>query len=61
MLRDTEYDDQIEADDEESEDEGATNGGPMDTDDMIEDLYGDDEEDEEDDTDEAVKQAWGGI
>jgi hypothetical protein len=33
----------------------------MDTDDMIEDLHGDDEEDEEDDTDEAVKQAWGAI
>jgi hypothetical protein len=60
MLRDAEYDDQIEADDEES-DEGATVGGPMDTDDMIEDLYGDDEEDDEDETDEAVRQAWGGI
>jgi hypothetical protein len=59
MLRDAEYDDQIETDEEESEDEGA--GGPMDTDDMIEDLYGDDEEDEDDDTDQAVKQAWGGI
>ncbi len=62
MLRDGE-EDQIEVDDEASEDEGATTGGPMDTDDMVEDLYGDgdDEEDEEDDTDEAVKQAWGGI
>ena len=59
MLRDAEHDDEIEA---EEADEDSTTGGPLDTDDMIEDLYGDgDEDDDEDEVDEAVKQAWGGI
>jgi hypothetical protein len=63
MLRDAEYDDNLEVDGTEAEDADSTTGGPLDTDDMMEDLYGDGDgdDDDEDEVDEAVKQAWGGI